>query len=167
MTQTVYFAAGCFWGAQKYFDCIDGVISTEVGYSNGRTENPSYEQVKHENTGHAETVKVVFDPDRVSIEELFERYFRIIDPTSVNRQGGDFGEQYRTGIYSLNPEHLKAAAKAVLELQKRYSEPIAVEVCELKQFFTAEEYHQKYLDKNPQGYCHIPSEMFENAKKSL
>ncbi len=163
----IYLAGGCFWGTQRYFDCIDGVLSTEVGYANGRTENPTYEQVRYEGTGHAETVKVVYDAARLPLAELLERYFRVIDPTSVNRQGGDSGIQYRTGIYYTAPEDRAAVEEALAELQKQYDAPLAVEALPLSNYYTAEEYHQKYLEKNPQGYCHISPAMFEAAAKPL
>ena len=165
MKKTIYLAGGCFWGTQRYFDCLPGILETEVGYANGKTANPSYEQVKHENTGHAETVKVVYDPEQISLEELLEQYYKVIDPTSVNKQGGDVGVQYRTGIYYTEPAEGALAEKSLAELQKQYSKPLAVECEPLENFYTAEEYHQKYLEKNPFGYCHISPEMFEAAKQ--
>ena len=161
----IYLAGGCFWGTQHYFDCLAGVKETEVGYANGRTANPSYEQVKHQDTGHAETVKVVYDPGEISLEELLEQYYLVIDPVSVNKQGGDVGTQYRTGIY-----YTDIAEKAVIEaslarLQEKYEEKLAVEALPLSNFYTAEEYHQKYLEKNPGGYCHISPAMMEAAKR--
>ena len=165
MTNTIYLAAGCFWGAQRYFDCLEGVISTEVGYANGKTANPTYEQVKHENTGHAETVRVEFDPERITLSELLQQYFKVIDPVSLNKQGGDVGTQYRTGVYYTDPADLKTIEAELSELQTRYSEPLAVEALPLDNFYTAEEYHQKYLDKNPTGYCHISPAMFEMARQ--
>ena len=165
MTHIIYLAAGCFWGAQRYFDCIPGVVSTEVGYANGRTISPTYEQVKHENTGHAETVRVEFDPEKITLSELLGQYFKVIDPVSLNRQGGDIGTQYRTGIYYTDPADLPTIKSELDELQKSYSEPLAVEALSLENFYTAEEYHQKYLDKNPTGYCHISPKMFAEAAK--
>lgn len=161
----IYLAAGCFWGAQRYFDLLAGVVKTEVGYANGRTASPTYEQVKHENTGHAETVRVEFDPERITLSELLQQYFKVIDPISLNRQGGDIGTQYRTGIYYTDPSDLNTIKAELAELSTHYAEPIAVEALPLENFFTAEEYHQKYLDKNPTGYCHISPKMFEEAKK--
>ena len=164
MIEEIYLAGGCFWGTQRYFDCLPGVVKTEVGYANGKTENPTYEQVKYEDTGHAETVKVLYDPKEISLEELLEQYYKVIDPVSVNKQGGDIGTQYRTGIY-----YTDVAQKAVIEhslanLQKEYDKPLAVEALPLSNFYTAEEYHQKYLVKNPGGYCHISPAMFEMAR---
>ena len=164
-TKEIYLAGGCFWGTQRYFDCLSGVVRTEVGYANGKTENPTYEQVKHENTGHAETVRVIYDPEKRSLADLLIQYYKVIDPVSVNRQGGDAGTQYRTGIYYTNPEEYPVIAESLRELQKQYDKPLAVEALPLSNFYTAEEYHQKYLEKNPGGYCHISPAMFEEAKK--
>lgn len=158
--RTLYLAGGCFWGTQRFFDQFDGIINTEVGYANGPTENPTYKDVCA-SSGHAETVKVVFDDALISARKLLEYYFMVIDPISVNRQGGDTGIQYRTGIY-YDDDSLLPAIRAVFdEEQKKYSQPLAVELLPLENFFSAEEYHQKYLEKNPTGYCHIPSSMFE------
>ena len=162
---TIYLAAGCFWGAQRYFDCLPGVTKTEVGYANGRTAEPTYEQVKHENTGHAETVRVEFDPKMITLSELLQQYFKVIDPVSVNRQGEDVGTQYRTGIYYADPADLPIIEAELCSLAAGYSEPLAVEVLPIDNFYTAEEYHQKYLDKNPTGYCHISPKVFEEARK--
>ncbi len=160
----IYLAGGCFWGTQRYFDCLDGVVRTEVGYANGNTANPTYEQVKYEHTGHAETVHVTYDPERITLKELLEQYFKVIDPTLVNRQGGDVGVQYRTGIYYTDPADRPVIDAALTELQKQYDRPLAVEALPLANFYTAEEYHQNYLEKNPGGYCHISPAMFAAAK---
>ena len=152
--KTIYLAGGCFWGCQKYFDLMDGVKETEVGYANGPTENPTYEQVKRY-AGHAETVRVVYDPAALSLRELLNRFFRVIDPTAVNHQGEDFGIQYRTGIYYVDETDLQVIADALKELSKQYDKPLAVECKPLENFYSAEEYHQKYLEKHPDGYCHI------------
>ncbi len=165
MSETVYLAGGCFWGAQRFFDCLPGVLATEVGYANGRTANPRYEQVCRENTDHAETVKVTFDPAVLPLEELLEQYYSIIDPTSLNRQGGDVGTQYRTGIYTTGERQLAAAKASLAALQTRYQKPLAVEAGPLENFYTAEEYHQKYLEKNPGGYCHVPAALFDAARR--
>ncbi len=163
MKKTIYLAGGCFWGCQKYFDLLPGVVETEVGYANGPTAAPTYQEVKA-HAGHAETVRVVYDPAALPLEKLLDAYFRVIDPTSVNRQGEDEGVSYRTGIYyddaSLLPE---IEARVSLEAEK-LGRPLAVEVEPLTQYAPAEEYHQKYLDKNPGGYCHIPKRMFGNRK---
>ena len=155
---TIYLAGGCFWGVQKFLDQFDGIIETEVGYANGATSYPSYEDVCH-GSGHAETVKVVYDTDLISLETLLEHYFRIIDPISVNRQGNDIGVQYRTGIYYVDEEDSEAIENYLAIVQSKYDRLLAVEVKGLEAYYPAEEYHQKYLDKNPGGYCHIPREM--------
>ena len=155
MAKEIYLAGGCFWGCQKYFDMIPGVEKTAVGYANGLTENPTYEQVKHENTGHAEAVHIVYNEKLLTLEELLRKYFQIIDPTAVNRQGEDEGVQYRTGIYYTDSEDAQIAERIVSEQALLYAEPIAVEISPLENYYSAEDYHQKYLDKNPGGYCHI------------
>lgn len=156
MLKTIYLAGGCYWGAEKYLSNIKGVAETEVGFANGNTVSPSYEQVKHENTGHAETVKTVYDDEIISLSALLSLFYKIIDPTSLDKQGEDEGHQYRTGIYYTNEEDKAVCEKSLEELQKNYSEKLEVECLPLDNFYTAEEYHQKYLDKNPNGYCHVP-----------
>lgn len=163
--QTIYLAGGCFWGAQRYFDCLPGVVRTQVGYANGSTAAPTYEQVKYEHTGHAETVQVVFDPDVIPLPELLEQFYKVIDPLAVNRQGEDVGVQYRTGVYYADPAQRPAVEASLAALQRRYDQPLAVEAMPLANFYTAEEYHQKYLEKNPGGYCHISPAMFEAARR--
>lgn len=165
MIREIYFAGGCFWGTEKYFDLIAGVVETEVGYANGKTENPTYEEVCKDNTGHAETVKVVYDDQSVGLKFLLEMYYKVIDPTSLNRQGGDTGPQYRTGIYYTREEDLGIINKSILALQDMYEEEIQIEVLPLNNYYMAEEYHQKYLDKNPSGYCHISLGLFAEAKE--
>lgn len=152
---TIYLAGGCFWGVEGYFKRIEGVKGTTCGYANGRTENPSYEDVCRHDTGHAETVKVDFDDEVISLEDLLIYYFRIIDPVSVNKQGNDVGTQYRTGIYYTDESQLPVIKAAIEREQRKYNEKIAVEVLPIENFYSAEEYHQGYLDKNPNGYCHI------------
>ena len=154
MEKTIYLAGGCFWGCQKYFDLMDGVKETQVGYANGPTANPSYEEVKR-HAGHAETVKVTYDPDVLPLQTLLEKYFLVIDPTAVNHQGEDHGIQYRTGIYYLDPADRDTAAQALEKLARQVDKPLAVELKPLQNFYPAEEYHQKYLEKHPDGYCHI------------
>lgn len=160
----IYLAGGCFWGTEKYLSNINGIEKTDVGYANGNTKNPSYEEVCHNNTGHAETVRVFYDPKRVRLEFILNLYYDVIDPTSVNRQGGDTGSQYRTGIYYVDTADKELILESIKELQKKYDKPIAIEVLPLANYYLAEEYHQKYLDKNPSGYCHIRKEKFEQAK---
>lgn len=151
----IYLAGGCFWGAEKYIAGIAGVISTEVGYANGGTESPSYEQVCHENTGHAETVRVDYDESVIDLSALLGFYYSAVDPTSVNRQGGDAGTQYRTGIYYVSEDDRPVIDASMAALQAALGRPSAIEVKSLENYYPAEEYHQKYLDKNPSGYCHI------------
>ena len=161
---TLYLAAGCFWGAQHFLRQLPGVLSTRVGYANGRTENPSYEQVKHQHTGHAETVEVVYDEALLPTAELLDCYYLCIDPTSVNKQGEDEGEQYRTGIYYTDPALLPAIRASLDRLAAQYDKPLAIQLEPLVQFFPAEDYHQDYLIKNPNGYCHIPRDLIQKVK---
>ena len=161
--KTIYLAGGCFWGVQKYLDQFEGVVSTEVGYANGPDQAPSYQEVCG-SSGHAETVKVIYDEDRITLTRLLDYYFMVIDPLSVNKQGNDRGIQYRTGIYYTDEGQL-AEARAVYDaVEEKAGHKLAVELEPLGNFFTAEEYHQKYLDKNPGGYCHIPPKMFRMEK---
>ncbi len=164
MNREIWLAGGCYWGVEKYLSCVRGVVATEVGFANGRTEAPTYEQVCRENTGHAETVHVVYDAQQLPLEALLKLFFRIIDPTSVDRQGGDVGHQYRTGIYYREKADGDVARRALSELAKQLDQPLAVECQLLEQFYPAEEYHQKYLDKNPGGYCHVPLEQIRWVK---
>ena len=156
---TIYLAGGCFWGLQKFFDQFSGVIATEVGYANGPDQAPSYQEVCR-SSGHAETVKVEYDPDKMNIRELLHYYFMVIDPLSVNRQGNDRGIQYRTGIYYTDPDQLPEIEAVYREQEEKTGTRLAVELKPLQNFFSAEEYHQKYLEKNPGGYCHIPDRYY-------
>lgn len=165
-TKDIYLAGGCFWGTEHYFKQIEGVVETEVGFANGHTENPTYKEVYTDETGHAETVHVRFDPDKVSLEFLIHMFFKAIDPTSLNKQGHDEGTRYRTGIYYTDAEDLPIIDKVYAEEQQQYDQPIVVEKQPLQHFYTAEEYHQDYLDKNPDGYCHLPLSLFEFARKA-
>lgn len=151
----IYLAGGCFWGVEAFMARIPGVADTEVGYANGITENPTYEAVCRGDTGHAETVRVMYDPRQVSTEKLLEAFFSIIDPLSKNRQGNDIGTQYRTGVYYTSPDDLTAIQRVFTAEQAKYNRPLNVERKPLSNFYPAEEYHQDYLDKNPNGYCHV------------
>jgi len=162
----IYFAGGCFWGTEYFFQQIRGVLETEVGYANGHTANPTYEAVLSHTTGYAETVKIVYDPDQVDLNLLIDLYFDTIDPTSINKQGNDRGDQYRTGIYTIDDETASIVKQRVNELAFKYDKPLAVETIPLNNFYKAEEYHQDYLEKNPNGYCHIPTKLFEMARKA-
>ena len=152
---TIYLADGCFWGIEAYMKKLPGVRDTDVGYANGNTENPTYEQVCYDNTGHAETVKVVYDPALISTEQLLDGFFKVVDPTSINRQGNDRGSQYRSGIYYVDEADKAIAESAAARQKENYKDPVVTEILPLNQFYLAEDYHQDYLDKNPGGYCHI------------
>ena len=163
MSAMIYLAGGCFWGLQKYFDQFDGVLRTEVGYANGPDSAPRYEDVCHD-SGHAETVMIEYDETRISLETLLDSYFPVIDPLSVNRQGHDEGIQYRTGIFYTDESQLETIRKVYDREEVRAGAKLAVIVEPLRNFFSAEEYHQKYLEKNPGGYCHIPAHFYQAAK---
>lgn len=150
---TIYLAGGCFWGVQKYIDSIPGVVETEVGYANGPVYPVTYPQVKA-GCGHVEVCRVVYD-ETLPLEKLLTAFFSVIDPISINRQGEDEGVQYRTGVYYTDAADL-ATIRTVMEAEAdKYAAPLATELLPLHGFCPAEEYHQKYLEKNPDGYCHI------------
>ena len=149
----IYLAGGCFWGLEAYMERIQGVIDAVSGYANGKGDTTNY-QLLHA-TDHAETVKVTYDPNKISLDKLLQYYFRVIDPTSINKQGNDRGRQYRTGIYYQNEQDKAVIEAALKTLQSKYQESIQIEVEPLKNYVEAEEYHQDYLKKNPNGYCHI------------
>ncbi len=163
----IYLAGGCFWGVEKYLKSIPGVTETEVGYANGNTENPTYEDICYNSTGHAETVKVQYDPEKINLDRLLRLYFQVIDPTALNRQGNDSGTQYRTGIYYVYDEDEPVIRSAVGKLEENCDKPVLVEIMPLSNYYPAESYHQDYLTKNPQGYCHIEPELFENARGAV
>lgn len=163
----IFLAGGCFWGLQKYMSEIHGVTSTQVGYANGKTSNPTYEDVCSGSTGHAETVKVHYDPNIVSLPFLLNLFYEAIDPTSINRQGGDRGTQYRTGIFYCDEADLPVIELSLKNLQLRCDKPVAIVLEPLNNFSPAEEYHQNYLDKNPHGYCHIGQEKFVKASNAI
>ena len=162
----IYLAGGCFWGTEHYFKMIDGVVETKVGYANSIKENPTYKEVCSGETKAAETVMVEYDPSKISLEFLLDMYFHAIDPTSINQQGHDVGLQYRTGIYYVDDSDLQTINKVMAEQQAKIDGKIAVEVMPLQNFYTAEDYHQDYLEKNPEGYCHLPLELFVFAKNA-
>jgi len=152
----IYFAGGCFWGVQAYIRRVLGVAHTSVGYANGSTVNPTYSEVCNGNTGYAETVHVKYDPARISLEGLLDKFFGIIDPTSFNRQGNDYGSQYRSGVYFTNPDDKEIIVKYVNEkIVPEHNRKIVTEIKPLEIYYKAEDYHQEYLEKNPNGYCHI------------
>lgn len=160
----IYFAGGCFWGTEHYIKQINGVISTEVGYANGNTDNPTYEEVYTDTTGYAECVKVVYNPSVITLKYLIELFFRSIDPLSLNKQGNDCGTRYRTGVYYVDSDDVDTIKSVFQSVESAVGEPLAVELETLKNFYPAEEYHQAYLDKNPNGYCHIPLELMMMAR---
>lgn len=158
----LWLAAGCFWGAQKFFKRIQGVEYTEVGFCNGWLENPTYQQVYTDTTGHAECVHVRYNPEKVSLQRLTQLFFQIIDPLSLNRQGADEGTRYRTGIYYKDPEDFALLSQEFEAEKKQLGvTDMPVELLQLSSFYRAEEYHQDYLDKNPAGYCHLSPALFE------
>ena len=153
--EVIYLAGGCFWGVEAYMDLLEGVIDVNSGYANGKTKNPTYKEVVNEDTGFAETVEVKFDPNVIDLTTILLHYFKIVDPTSLNRQGNDIGDQYRTGIYYNDEKQLKVIESVVNHEQKKYAKDIVVEVKPIENYYLAEDYHQDYLKKNPLGYCHI------------
>ena len=163
MLHTIYLAGGCYWGVEKYMSNVPGVKETEVGFANGHVQAPAYVQVKKGDTGHAETVRTVYDDAVIPLDKLLRLFFRIIDPTSFEKQGEDEGNQYRTGIYWVEADEV-VVREALARLQTQYAAPIVVEACLLESFYPAEEYHQKYLDKTPGGYCHVPWEEIDWVK---
>ena len=152
MKKTIYLAGGCFWGVQEYFSRLKGVIKTTAGYANGTTAFPTYEEVKSQKTGHAETVKIDYDDEIISLKKLLEHYLRFVDPYSENKQGEDEGIQYRTGVYYTD---LLDAIDTSAYLSERLGLEHKIEIKKLSNFFKAEEYHQDYLKKNVGGYCHV------------
>ena len=166
MHKEIYLAGGCFWGTEHFFKQIAGVVETEVGFANGHTDQPTYEQVYTDTTGYAETVKVVYDPAQVSLEFLLEMFFVAIDPTSLNKQGHDEGTRYRTGIYYTDEADRVRIDKVYKDEQNKFAVPLVVEREKLENFYPADEYHQGYLDKHPDGYCHLPKALFDFAKQA-
>ncbi|MBK5253177.1 MAG: peptide-methionine (S)-S-oxide reductase MsrA [Peptostreptococcaceae bacterium] len=166
-TKDIYLAGGCFWGVEEYMDRVPGVIDATSGYANGITENPTYEEVCTGDTKHAETVHVMYDTDVISLEEVLQYFYKVVNPVSYNKQGNDEGSQYRTGIFYINEEDLEIIEKSISELQKEYDKEIAIEIKELDGYYLAEEYHQDYLKKNPNGYCHIDLGLADEPLKKI
>lgn len=162
----IYLAGGCFWGVGEYFSRIPGVERVTAGYANGHTANPSYEDVCRNNTGYAETVEIRYDPAIVPLETLLGQYFKIIDPTAIDRQGNDIGNQYRTGIYYVEEADTSLILSLMAAEQKNYEAPLSTECLPLQNFFPAEEHHQDYLKKNPGGYCHISFESLKDIPQA-
>lgn len=153
--QKAIFAAGCFWGVQYYFDQVPGVVKTTVGYSGGHTQNPSYEQVCTHTTGHAEATLIEFDPKKVTYETLVKQFFRMHDPTQLNRQGPDVGDSYRSAIFYFNDAQKAMAEKVKTQAQPQFKQPIVTEITKASEFYPAEDYHQKYTEKTGHGFCHV------------
>ena len=151
----IYLAGGCFWGVEAYFKRIAGIVDTEVGYANSIIENPSYKEVCTGRTDAAETVKIIYDEEKITLKEILKALFKVIDPTLINRQGPDIGSQYRSGIYYTDENDRETIENFIENVKGDYKMPIATEVMKLQNFYEAEDYHQDYLDKNPDGYCHI------------
>lgn len=166
MIKDIYLAGGCFWGMEHFFQQIEGVVRTEVGFANGHTPDPTYQEVYTDTTGYAETVHVCYDSDRVGLIFLLRMFFKAIDPTSLNKQGEDEGTRYRTGVYYVDPDDLPKIRTVFDEVQRETDAPIVVEVQPLVNFYTAEDYHQDYLNKNPDGYCHLPLALFRFAREA-
>ena len=156
-SQTAIFAAGCFWGVQAYIDEIPGVLQTEVGYTGGHVASPTYEQVCSHDTGHAEAVRVRFDPQQVTYHTLLQHFFRLHDPTQLNRQGWDIGDNYRSAIFYTTDDQRQQAEALIAELaaKKVYKDPIVTQVVPASDFYLAEDYHQKYFQKTGRGACHV------------
>ncbi len=157
-TQKALFAAGCFWGVQFYFDQVPGVLRTTVGYTGGHTENPTYDEVCTHTTGHAEAVLIEYDADKVIYEDLLRHFFRMHDPTQLNRQGPDIGDSYRTAIFYFDDTQKRAAEKARTVAGGHTKQPIVTEITPAGPFYEAEPYHQKYSERTGIGMCHIPYE---------
>lgn len=153
-TEKATFAAGCFWGVEAAFRSLDGVVDTQVGYTGGHMENPSYREVCSDRTGHAEAVEVTFDPEETSFEKLLAAFWELHDPTQGNRQGPDVGSQYRSAIFYHTPEQKAVAERFKAVMQKHYTRPITTEIVPAKTFYRAEEYHQRYFEKNGGPRCH-------------
>ncbi|MHA0857741.1 peptide-methionine (R)-S-oxide reductase MsrB [Paenibacillus sp. CMAA1364] len=162
--KTIYLAGGCFWGVEEYMSRIYGVSDVTSGYANGKGENPTYQDVIDGDRGFVETVEVKYDPKRVTLEDLIAKYFKVINPLSLNKQGNDIGDQYRTGIYYKDDVDLPIITAAVALEQKNYDHEIVTEVLPLTNYYLAEEYHQDYLIKNPDGYCHIDLSILDDQE---
>ena len=160
--RTIYLAGGCFWGTDAYMARVHGVAATESGYSNGNTPLPvTYKEVYTDETGYAEVVKVVYDITRTNLATILDEFFSITDPTSLNKQADDTGTRYRSGIYYTDESNVPEIEAAVARVQERFDQPVVTEVEPLGKYQEAEEYHQNYLDKNPDGYCHLADSVWD------
>jgi len=160
----IYLAGGCFWGVEHFLSLINGVIKTTVGYANSDIPSPAYEDLKAHRSSASETVEVEYDEEILSLKELLQLFFMIIDPTLLDQQGHDIGHQYRTGVYYTDEEDKETITKELSLLSLKYQKPIVTEILPLENFYVAEDYHQDYLIKNPAGYCHVNPKMFEIAR---
>lgn len=151
----IYLAGGCFWGVEEYFSRLNGVTNTTVGYANSDTKNPTYEEICEHKINAIETVLVEFDESIISLSIILDKFFSIIDPTSIDKQGEDVGYQYKTGIYYIDTKFINTINNTISREQLKYDKKIQTQVAKLENFFDAEDYHQNYLKKNPNGYCHI------------
>lgn len=156
LTETAIFAAGCFWGVQYYFDQVPGVVETLVGYTGGRSENPTYEEVCSHTTGHAEAVQVTFNPQLISYETLVRHFFRLHNPTQLNRQGPDVGDNYRSAIFYTSQDQHRVAETVKTSLQSSFDKPIVTDISIATKFYPAEDYHQKFTERTGRGMCHVP-----------
>lgn len=161
----IVIAGGCFWGVEAYYKKLKGIINTNAGYVNGNIASPSYEDLLAGKATHAEAVEIYYDESLISLVKILEHMFRFIEPTSLNRQGGDFGIQYRTGIYYENLDDKEVIDKFILEMNLKYNNKVAVDVKKEQGFYLAEDYHQDYLDKNPYGYCHVDLSLIKKDEK--
>ena len=164
ISKSIIVAGGCFWGLQKYYSMVKGVVGTAVGYAGGNKKFPSYEEVCSQITGHTEAVYIEYDPELTSIKKLLDHYFFIVDPTSLNFQAHDYGTQYRSALFYNDDEEKKLLKNYIDSIQKNYESPIVVELLPSSDFWPAEDYHQDYLYKNPYGYCHITHKHFRKIK---
>ena len=160
MTKNIYLAGGCFWGIEEYFGYIKGIIQTKVGYANSKILNPSYEMVCSGATNAVEAVEIIYDSDIILLDSILDEFFSIIDPTILNQQGNDIGTQYRSGIYFIDENDREIIQRYINKIASNYDKKILTEAKKLENFFEAESYHQKYLKKNPNGYCHIDLSKF-------
>ncbi|MBO4358258.1 MAG: peptide-methionine (S)-S-oxide reductase MsrA [Erysipelotrichaceae bacterium] len=160
----IYLAGGCFWGVEHYLSLIKGITDTTVGYANSDIESPSYEDLKAHRSSASETVEVTYDEELIDLDEILDMFYLIIDPTILDRQGHDEGHQYRTGVYYVDDEDREVIERSLRKLSEKYEAPIVTELLKLENFTVAEDYHQDYLYKNPEGYCHVDPKMFEIAR---
>jgi len=161
----IVLAGGCFWGVEGYYKKLKGVINTNVGYTNGNIKFPTYEDLKTKRATHAEAIEIYYDEELISLEKILEHMFRFIDPTSLNKQGADVGIQYRTGIYYRDLEEKKVIDSFINKMNLIYKNKVMVEVEKERGFYLAEEYHQDYLDVNPDGYCHVNFDLIKDEEK--